>query len=129
MDFKFVESTIVFDYAVIVGHSAHQRLSPNSRAIDHIVATFTEPRFIYGGIRYSDGSLSSVCYTIIRLPRMDTRWLLRTYDFIILFVKPINIYLYMYIYTIQITFCIPFRFPDSRDDILTHDTLCKYCIR
>lgn len=35
----------------------------------------------------------------------------------------------MYIYTVQITFCIPFRFPDSRDDILiTHDTLRKYCI-
>lgn len=25
-----------------------------------IVATFTKPRFIYGGVRFSDGSLSSV---------------------------------------------------------------------
>jgi len=52
MDSKFIKSSSIIDYAIIAGHFAHQRLPPNSYVVGSlkIVATFTKPRFVYGGV-------------------------------------------------------------------------------
>lgn len=83
IDHKFVDLTIIIKiksfYTAIVEYSVyeHEEPAPNLRIVNvKNLVTFTEPRFIYGGIWYNDGSIFLSLYMLYnhqRLPRTDTR--------------------------------------------------------